>query len=73
MQVLPLGNIKSQSYYLVRLMERYINSLINLKHSYSIIKVAFKSFETGWAPNHCSSKACIKPEPGSKNFISFLI
>jgi len=47
MQVLPLGNIKSQSYYLVRLIERYINSLINLKHSYSIIKVAFKSFETG--------------------------
>jgi len=54
-------------------MEQHIDSLINVKQNYSIIKAAFKSSKTGWGPNHCSSKACIKPEPGSKNFISLLI
>ena len=71
MQVLPLGSIKSYSYYLVRLMEQHIDSLINVKHSYSIIKAAFKSSETGWSSNHCSSKACIKPEQGFEILFHF--
>ena len=66
MQVLPLGSIKSYSYYLVRIMEQHIDSLINVKQNYSIIQAAFKSSKRDEALTIAQTRPTLNPNRGLK-------